>query len=63
MSYIDKRSGKRFHRKRFNGHVINDYKHQREDEKPDAGLTNKRKHELRAEARRDIFNMRREMGI
>lgn len=63
MSYIDKRSGKRFHRKRFSMHVVNDYNEQRNAEKVYPSLTNKRRHEIRAEARRDVFKMRKEMGV
>ena len=63
MSYMDKRSGKRFHRKLFSKHVVNDYFYQREENKLDPKLTNKRRHEIRAEARRDVLKMRKDLGI
>lgn len=57
MSYMDKDSSKRFHRKGFHGHTVNDYRYQREEGKPDPTLTNKRKHSIRQEARRNLWEL------
>lgn len=61
--FNDKRdtSKKRWHRKGYRGHVVNDYRLQREDK--EVGLPNKKRFEIRAKSREEIRKVREELGV